>query len=290
MTAALDLAARGLGDTVSLASLLTARGYTRRLGTVGVRPADRRELRVHHAPRRQPHPGGPRVHGACRAPRAGAGVELDRNGGRDCCRRGVPADDLLAAGGGPADDRRQRGPGDAALGADGARDGGPAGARRVHHARRRQVDLVHVGRARARRGDRPPPPPDRALPDRRAEDPVGRRPRGGRAARARDVAGAGGAHAGRDRRGEDVPARASDPRPRRHPDRGRPARRHRARGEGEDPALRERGRGPAAPVQARGPRARPRRHRVRRRRRAHHGRLRRRRPARSRARWPRPCP
>ena len=38
MTAALDLAARGLGDTVSLASLLTARGYTRRLGTVGFDP------------------------------------------------------------------------------------------------------------------------------------------------------------------------------------------------------------------------------------------------------------
>ena len=35
------------------------------------------------------------------------------------------------------------------------------------------------------------------------------------------------------------------------------------RGEGEDPALRERGRGPAAPVQARGPRARPRRHGLR---------------------------
>src|SRR6201991_5264584 len=38
MSAALDLAARGLGDTVSLASLLTARGYTRRLGTVGFDP------------------------------------------------------------------------------------------------------------------------------------------------------------------------------------------------------------------------------------------------------------
>jgi len=38
MTAALDLAARGLGDTVSLASLLTARGYTRRLGTVAFDP------------------------------------------------------------------------------------------------------------------------------------------------------------------------------------------------------------------------------------------------------------
>ena len=77
MTAALDLAARGLGDTVSLASLLTARGYTRRLGTVALRSADRRELRVHHPPRRQPHPGRARVHGAGRAPRAGAGVESD---------------------------------------------------------------------------------------------------------------------------------------------------------------------------------------------------------------------
>jgi DNA-binding transcriptional LysR family regulator len=38
MTAALDLAARGLGDTVSLASLLSARGYTRRLGTVAFDP------------------------------------------------------------------------------------------------------------------------------------------------------------------------------------------------------------------------------------------------------------
>ncbi len=38
MTAALDLAARGLGDTVSLRSLLTARGYTRKLGTVRFDP------------------------------------------------------------------------------------------------------------------------------------------------------------------------------------------------------------------------------------------------------------
>jgi DNA-binding transcriptional LysR family regulator len=38
MTAALDLAARGLGDTVSLASLLTARGFTRKLGTVPFDP------------------------------------------------------------------------------------------------------------------------------------------------------------------------------------------------------------------------------------------------------------
>jgi DNA-binding transcriptional LysR family regulator len=38
MTAALELAARGLGDTVTVRSLLSARGYTRRLGTVGFDP------------------------------------------------------------------------------------------------------------------------------------------------------------------------------------------------------------------------------------------------------------
>jgi DNA-binding transcriptional LysR family regulator len=38
MTAALELAALGLGDTVSLRSLLSVRGYTRRLGTVGFDP------------------------------------------------------------------------------------------------------------------------------------------------------------------------------------------------------------------------------------------------------------
>ena len=67
-------------------------------------------------------------------------------------------------------------------------------------------------RARARRGRRPPPPADRALPDRRPRHPVGRGPRGGRAARARDVARARGAHARRDRRREDLPARAPDQR------------------------------------------------------------------------------
>ena len=76
----------------------------------------------------------------------------------------------------------------------------------------RQGARLHRQRARARRGHRPPPPADRALPHRRPRHPVGRGPRGGRAARARDVAGAGGAHARRDRRREDVPARASDQR------------------------------------------------------------------------------
>ena len=56
-------------------------------------------------------------------------------------------------------------------------------------------------------GDRSSPPADRALPHRRPRDSLGRGPRGGRAARARDVAGARGAHAGGDRRREDLPAR-----------------------------------------------------------------------------------
>ena len=38
MTAALDLAVRGLGDTVSLPSLLRTRGYMRRLGSVPFDP------------------------------------------------------------------------------------------------------------------------------------------------------------------------------------------------------------------------------------------------------------
>ena len=39
MTAAFDLAARGLGDTIGPRSVLTARGFSRRLGTRRVRPA-----------------------------------------------------------------------------------------------------------------------------------------------------------------------------------------------------------------------------------------------------------
>ena len=65
-------------------------------------------------------------------------------------------------------------------------------------------------RPRPRAGDRPPPPADRALPHRRPRHPLGRGPRGGRAARARDVAGARGADAGRDRRRHDLPARPPD--------------------------------------------------------------------------------
>ena len=119
------------------ASTLTGRGYARRLGTRAVRPADLRDVRVHHAPQRPSLARHARVHEAGGA--AGTGARLrqirSRHGRRDGCRRGISPDDLLAAGGRPADDRRQRGAGHAALGADGARDGRPAGARRLHHAR-----------------------------------------------------------------------------------------------------------------------------------------------------------
>ena len=115
------------------------------------------------------------------------------------------------------------------------------------------------GREHAR-GDRPPPPPDRALPHRRARHPVGRGSRGGRAAGARDVARARGAHARRDRRREDLPARP--------PDRGGqriegvPLADVEVGAKVRDPALRERGRGPAALPQGRRARARASRARV----------------------------
>ena len=225
------------------------------------RPAAVRHVRVRHPPQRASLARDPRVPGAGRAARwrpwaAGPSRVRWRHvpRPRDRRRRGVPADDLLAPGGRAADDGRERGARDAALGPDGARDDRPARARRLHHARRRQGARVHRQRARARRGRRAPPPADRALPDRRARDPLGRGPRGGRAARARDVAGAGVAHAGRDRRRQDLPARASDHVGERIV--GVPladvevgAKRARA-------ALRERGRGPAALPQGRGHRAR----------------------------------
>ena len=110
----------------------------------------------------------------------------------------------------------------------------------VDRADDKSLDLHRQGPRRGR-GDRPPPPADRALPHRRARHPLGRGPRGGRAPRARDVAGAGGADAGGDRRRQDLPARPPDRRGR--PRAGRAAGRRRARRQGPDPALRERGRG-----------------------------------------------
>ena len=72
-----------------------------------------------------------------------------------------------------------------------------------------------ASRRRARRGDRAPPPPDRALPDRRPGGPLGRGARGGRAPGARHVARARGAHA--------APPSAT-PRPARTATRSSPAR------------------------------------------------------------------
>ena len=190
MTAALDLAARGLGDTIARApSVLAARGFPQLAAQRRVRPADVRDVRVHHPPRRPSLARHARVHGrwpsggqASRRSRLSARIGSAHGRARDRRRRGVPPDHLLAARGGAADDGREHRARDAALGADGARDGRPPGARRLHHPRRRQGDLLHRRRARARRGDRPPPPADRALPDRRARRSRGttctRRPSG----------------------------------------------------------------------------------------------------------------
>ena len=73
----------------------------------------------------------------------------------------------------------------------------------------RQIARLHRVRPRARQPHRPPPPHDRALPHRRPRHPLGRGARGGGADRARDVAGAGGADARRDRRRHHLPRTAT---------------------------------------------------------------------------------
>ena len=54
MTAALDLAARGLGDTRHPQRSIRSRGLARQLGGVAVRPAAVRHVRLHHPPQRAP--------------------------------------------------------------------------------------------------------------------------------------------------------------------------------------------------------------------------------------------
>ena len=167
-------------------------------------------------------------------------------GACDDRRGGVPPDHVLARGGGAADHRGEHRPRDAALAADGPRDDRAPRARRLREPRRGQVPGLHRRGPRSRAGDRPAPSPDRALPHRRPRDPLGRGPRGGRAARARHVAGARGADAGRDRRRHHLPARAPDRRGR--PRTGRAARRRRVGRRRPRAPLRERGRGaPALP-------------------------------------------
>ena len=66
VTAALDLCARGLGDTISTGTMLRTRGYGRKLGERAVRSAALRHVRVHHPPERPALAGRARVHGAGR--------------------------------------------------------------------------------------------------------------------------------------------------------------------------------------------------------------------------------
>ena len=128
-------------------------------------------------------------------------------------------------------------------------------ARRLRHARAptSRSSFTDSGREHAS-ADRAPPPPDRALPHRRLRHPLGPGARGGRAARALDVADGRGAHAARDRRRQDLPARPPDLRGRARD--GRAAGRRRGGREGARPALRERGRGPAPLPDGHGPAAR----------------------------------
>ena len=252
MTAALDLAARGLGDTIAPRSLLDGRGYARRLARVA--STRRCTTRSRSSRAATPISRPPRARswrwpsGASQALALRADT-INRMARRDRRRRGIPPDDLLAAGGRAADDRRQRRARHAALRADRARDGRAAGARRLHHARRRQVDLLHRRRARARRGDRPPPPADRALPDRRARRSRGttctRRPSGSSTRCRRCSRRACWPRSGTRRRARTAirssPATRIEGVPLGDVEDGR---------QGHRPALRERGRGPAAPVQA----------------------------------------
>ena len=118
----------------------------------------------------------------------------------------------------------------------------------------KSIAFTDAGREHAE-GDRPPPPPDRALPHRRPRHPVGRGARGGRAARARDVARV---------LEERMLAAIGDAKtcPHGHPIEvgqrleGVPLADVEVGAERPDPALRERGRGPAALPQGGGRRAR----------------------------------
>jgi DNA-binding transcriptional LysR family regulator len=78
LTAALDLAARGLGDTVSTRSVINTRGYARRLGAVAFDPPLLETFRVHHPPQRPPLARHARVHAARRAAHPGLRAQARR--------------------------------------------------------------------------------------------------------------------------------------------------------------------------------------------------------------------
>ena len=65
--AALELAARGLADTLVTDALLDVLGYRDRLAARAARPTAVRDVRVHPAPQRPPLAGHPRAHDARRS-------------------------------------------------------------------------------------------------------------------------------------------------------------------------------------------------------------------------------
>ena len=78
LTAALDLAARGLGDTSARARVLTgARLPAQARHSADFDPPIVRDVRVHHPPQRPSLARHARVHEAGRAPRRGAGLRPD---------------------------------------------------------------------------------------------------------------------------------------------------------------------------------------------------------------------
>ena len=212
--AALDLALRGLGDTigtrrVALGARLRAAPAPRRL-----RPAARRHVRLHHPPQRPPLARHARVHGAG----ARSGWRRSRLGSTYMSAESqatVAEEEYLQTifwlheaglpmtGANVARAMQLSAPTVHEMIGRLERDG------YITRGTDRSLSL-HRLRPRARRAHRPPPPADRALPHRRARDPVGRGARGGRAARARDVAGARGADVRRHRRRQDLPARPPD--------------------------------------------------------------------------------
>ena len=62
MTAALDLAARGLGDTIADRAIVASRGLGAAARRRAVRPAAVRDVRLHHPPQRPPVAGHAGVH------------------------------------------------------------------------------------------------------------------------------------------------------------------------------------------------------------------------------------
>ena len=115
-------------------------------------------------------------------------------------RAGVPRDAVLAVRGRAADDRRQPGPRDAAVRARPSTrcSAGSSATATSRATRTGAIEFTPSGREHAEQ-HRQPPPDDRAVPDRRRRRALGRRPRGGREARARDDAALRGVRAHRGR-------------------------------------------------------------------------------------------